>query len=74
LQFYFNIEQSEPHRKGEARFVPNRLRGAVGSKCIREVSPSAEGDKRNFLKKVSFESSKTFPLFILLRFRVIPRP
>ncbi len=39
--------------RGEALMLPNRLRGAVGSEHIGKVSPSAEGDLRNFLKKVS---------------------
>ncbi len=55
-------ERKPPARGG---FTPSETpAGRRRFEAQKEVPPSAEGGKRNFLKKVSFETSKTFPLLL----------
>ena len=56
-----------PYLPREVGDIPNRLRGAVGSKRIKGVSPSADGDLRNFFeKKFLKDLQKTFSLLLFL--------
>ncbi len=58
LEFiYYISEQSEPHRKGKARFVPN-LPAELDLRLYLKNSPFAEG-KHTFLKKFD----QNFPAF-----------